>query len=130
MAPDGYSSLAAEVFTSHGESTWQQDDGDLIERAVNEFDDIGFLPKQALSDGWVLRVPYAYPVYYIGYADKVRSVRRFLNDTFANLHLVGRTGSFRYMNSDGVIEDALALNDYLTGRELAYIDVSLDYKVD
>ena len=34
------------------------------------------------------------------------------------------------MNSDGVIEDALALTDFLTGQRSDYVDVSKDYKVD
>ena len=34
------------------------------------------------------------------------------------------------MNSDGVIEDALALTDYLIGQQAEYIDVSKTYKVD
>ena len=75
------------------------------------------------------RVRFAYPVYDIGYADKVKAVHKFL-DQWPNLHLVGRTGSFRYMNSDGVIEDALRLADYLTGVRGEYVDVSKTYKVD
>jgi UDP-galactopyranose mutase len=68
-------------------------------------------------------------VYDIGYADKLREVRDFL-DRWQRLHLVGRTGSFRYMNSDGVIEDALRLADYLTGVRDRHVDVSKTYKVD
>ncbi len=130
MAPEGYTSLSAEVFTSRGETAWDTPDEQLVARAVREFESIGFLPANSLHDAWVLRVPFAYPVYYIGYADKVRTVKDFLASRFTNLHLVGRTGSFRYMNSDGVIEDALALTTYLTGERDEYIDVSRTYKVD
>ncbi len=130
MAPEGFTSLAAEVFTSRGEPAWETDDEALVARAVRELEHIGFLPAGTLHEAWVLRVPYAYPVYDIGYADKVRVVKDFLTATFPTLHLVGRTGSFRYMNSDGVIEDALALTDYLTGERSEYIDISKDYRVD
>ena len=130
MAPAGRTSLAAEVFTSRGEPAWETPDDQLVARAVREFEQIGFLPPNSLMDAWVLRVPYAYPVYYIGYAEKVRRVREFLDSTFRDLHLVGRTGSFRYMNSDGVIEDALALTDFLTGTHHEYVDVSKNYRVD
>lgn len=130
MAPAGFTSLAAEVFTSRGEPTWNMPDDQLIARALQDFEKIGFLKPGRLHDAWVLRVPFAYPVYYIGYADKVRAVKDFLNTRFPSLHLVGRTGSFRYMNSDGVIEDALALTNFLTGQQSEYVDVSKDYKVD
>ncbi len=130
MAPEGYTSLAAEVFTSRGERAWESADDQLVGRATHDFESIGFLPAKSLHDAWVLRVPFAYPVYYIGYADKVRTVKAFLSTNFPTLHLVGRTGAFRYMNSDGVIEDALALTTYLTGERDEYIDVSKNYKVD
>ena len=129
MAPDGYTSLAAEVFTSQGEPTWEQPDEALVKRAADDLTGIGFMPSGSLHQGWVKRVRFAYPVYDIGYADKVKAVHKFL-DQWPNLHLVGRTGSFRYMNSDGVIEDALRLADYLTGVRGEYVDVSKTYKVD
>ncbi|MCB0200939.1 MAG: hypothetical protein KDI03_12790, partial [Anaerolineae bacterium] len=90
---------------------------------------IGFMTAGSLHQGWVKRVRFAYPDYDIGYADKVKTVRQFLAQ-WPNLHLVGRTGSFRYMNSDGVIEDALRMADYLTGVRGEYVDVSQGYKVD
>ena len=129
MAPDGYTSLAAEVFTSQGEPTWEQADEVLVQRAVDDLTGIGFMTAGSLHQGWVKRVRFAYPVYDIGYADKVKTVRQFLAQ-WPNLHLVGRTGSFRYMNSDGVIEDALRMADYLTGVRGEYVDVSQGYKVD
>ena len=129
MTPDGYTSLAAEVFTSQGEPTWEQPDEALVQRAADDLSGIGFMARGSLQQGWVRRVRFAYPVYDIGYADKVKAVHKFL-DQWSNLHLVGRTGSFRYMNSDGVIEDALRLADYLTGVRGEYVDVSKTYKVD
>lgn len=130
LAPEGYTSLAAELFTSRGEPTWETPDHLLVDRAVREFEQIGFIPPNSLHNSWVLRVPFAYPVYYIGYADRVIAVKDFLNVNFPSLHLVGRTGSFRYMNSDGVIEDALALTSYLIGQQAEYVDISKTYKVD
>lgn len=129
MAPAGYTSLSAEVFTSQGEPAWKQPDDALIRRAADDLEYTGFLVPGKLYDGWVQRVKFAYPLYDIGYATKVKEVRGFL-DQWQNLHLVGRTGSFRYMNSDGVIEDALRLADYLTGVRAEHVDVSKDYKVD
>lgn len=129
MAPPGYTSLSVEIFTSQGEPAWQQPDDALIERAVSDLVKVGFLPSGKLAAGWVHRIKFAYPLYDIGYAEKVREVRRFLA-RWPNLHLVGRTGSFHYMNSDGVIEDALRLVDFLTGVRAEHVDVSRTYKVD
>jgi protoporphyrinogen oxidase len=129
MAPAGYTSLSAEVFTSQGETAWEQDDASLIQRAASDLVSTGFLPPGKVVDGWVHRVKFAYPLYDIGYASKLYEVREFL-ERWQRLHLVGRTGSFRYMNSDGVIEDALRLVDFLTGVRAQHVDVSKTYKVD
>ena len=129
MAPDGYTSLAAEVFTSQGDAAWEHADAELVRRAATDLTGIGFIPPDTLYDSWVHRVKYAYPVYDIGYAERLAEVRDFLA-RWPTLHLVGRTGSFRYMNSDGVIEDALRLADYLTGVRGQHVDVSKGYKVD
>lgn len=105
-------SLALEVFTSPGEPQWQADDSALVARSLDELEDIGWARRQEVLGAWVLRVPNAYPVYSLDYTDQVRRVV----DTLARwprLSLVGRTGSFRYMNVDGIIEDCFRLIDGL-----------------
>lgn len=129
MAPPGMTSLGLEVFTSQGEPTWSLGDDVLVERAVRELAQIGWLRPEEVVQHWVVRVKYAYPVYDIGYADRLRQVKEWLK-RWPRLHLVGRTGAFRYMNSDGVIEDALALADFITQRKQEHVDVSAGYRVD
>src|SRR5204863_10132910 len=97
-------SLSLEVFASHGEPAWQSPDADLIARATSELETIGWIRSGEIVKSWVLRVPYAYPVYYLDYQDQLRKVRAVL-DRWPRLSLLGRTGAFRYMNADGVIED-------------------------
>lgn len=129
MAPEGKTSLGVEIFTSQGEPTWELSDDALAERVERELIEIGWLRPNEIIGHWVLRVKYAYPVYDIGYGDRLRRVKSFLS-RWPRLHLVGRTGSFRYMNSDGVIEDALALCDFITGRKEEHRDVAVGYRVD
>jgi protoporphyrinogen oxidase len=129
MVPPGMTSLGLEVFTSQGEPAWNLADEVLVERAVRELAQIGWLRPEEVVQHWVLRVRYAYPVYDIGYAERLRRVKEWLG-RWPRLHLVGRTGSFRYMNSDGVIEDALALVDFITQRKPEHVDVSAGYRVD
>ena len=101
-------SLAVEVFSSEGEPAWSWGDDKIAGRAVAEIERIGWLSKGQVIGSWVLRVPYAYPLYRIGYAERVGEVRSFLQ-RYPGLMLVGRTGTFKYLNSDGVIEDCLKL---------------------
>lgn len=105
MVPKGqHTSLAVEIFSSRGERLWEMSDEAILNQVVAEMNDIGWVKKTDVHKSWVLRVPYAYPVYRIGYTEKLRAVKDYLSQ-WRNLHLVGRTGSFTYMNSDGVIED-------------------------
>jgi protoporphyrinogen oxidase len=101
-------SLALEVFSSPGEATWESRDADLVDRAVRELTGLGWLTRGEVTHSWVLRVPHAYPVQDLGYAERIASVRRVLG-RYPRLHLVGRTGAFSYMNVDGVVEDCFRL---------------------
>jgi protoporphyrinogen oxidase len=109
MVPsDDYTSLVVEIFSSRGESTWALSDSDLLNKVTEQMNEIGWINKAEVHKNWVLRVPYAYPVYRIGYEEKLKAVKDYLGQ-WQNLHLVGRTGAFHYMNSDGVIEDVFRL---------------------
>jgi protoporphyrinogen oxidase len=106
-SPD-VTSLAVEIFSSRGETVWQMTDDAIIDKVVEQMDEIGLISRSEFIKGWVVRVPFAYPIYYIGYEDEMKKVHSFL-EKWPKLHLVGRTGAFKYMNSDGVIEDVFRL---------------------
>lgn len=106
-SPD-VTSLCTEIFTSRGEGVWEMSDNQIVQTVIQQMHDINLLHKDELIKGWVYRVPFAYPVYRVGYEKKLGAVKDFMA-RFPNLYLVGRTGSFHYMNSDGVIEDVFRL---------------------
>jgi len=101
-------SLALEVFSSPGEATWDAPDADLVERATGELVRLGWMRRGDVTHAWVLRVPHAYPVHDLGYAERLATVRSAL-DRYPRLRLAGRTGSFSYMNVDGIVEDCFRL---------------------
>ncbi|HEY9862113.1 MAG TPA: FAD-dependent oxidoreductase [Candidatus Obscuribacterales bacterium] len=109
MVPsDEYTSLAVEIFSSRGEATWEMSDDAILDKVIEQMHEIGWIGKADVHKSWVMRVPYAYPVYRVGYESTLSKVKNYLSQ-WDNLHLVGRTGSFHYMNSDGVIEDVFRL---------------------
>jgi protoporphyrinogen oxidase len=113
MVPrDGVTSLALEIFSSPGDPQWQADDGALVARAIDELDGLGWVRRAQVLGSWVLRVPNAYPVYSLGYAAEVSRALDVLR-RWPRLSLAGRTGSFRYVNVDGIVEDSFRLIDAL-----------------
>jgi protoporphyrinogen oxidase len=112
MVPAGKTSLGLEVFASPGDETWQCPDAALIDRALADLARLGLVARDRVRDAWVVRVPHAYPIYRVGYADQLDHMRKYLA-RWPTLHLLGRTGSFCYLNMDGTIDQALRLVEVL-----------------
>ena len=128
MTPPGMTSLVAEIFTGRDEPTWHSADDAIAAKTVTQLHALGFLSGDRVVDRRVLRVKNAYPVYRLGYRNELERAHRYLQQ-FPGLHLVGRTGAFRYLNSDGVIKDALTLVDWLCGQAPAQVEVGEHYVV-
>jgi protoporphyrinogen oxidase len=108
MTPKEASSLCVEVFCSEGDPVWCRPDGDMIETVVSELDQLGFLPRRRVKQAWLLRVSHAYPLYRVGYAEQLTHATSMVA-RWPTLHLLGRTGTFQYLNMDAVIRDSLQL---------------------
>lgn len=108
MAPDGSASVCAEIFSSPGETLWGRGDGELIDTVSRELARVGLLTADRISGAWVAREPHAYPVYRIGYAEPLKRLVDHAGN-LRGLHLCGRTGRFRYLNMDGVLDDGMAV---------------------
>ena len=110
MIPDpSTTSLCVEIFASPHEPLWSADDQDIVSQVVQQLHQLGMVKRNKLIGAGLRRVPHAYPIYRIGYQQQLATTHHYLSQ-FKNLHLLGRTGTFFYMNSDGVIEQVL---DYL-----------------
>jgi protoporphyrinogen oxidase len=114
MAPPGKTSLCAEIFCFEGDDVWRRSDAELIGSVQTDLARLGILARERVSEGWVARVPDAYPVYRVGYDAQLRRVRDYLA-SWSTLHLLGRTGSFEYLNADAVIAQALDTVDMFAG---------------
>ena len=92
-------SVGLEFFCFQGDELWEMDDDDLVELAKRELGQLGLGDPAKVEKGYVTRVPLAYPMYDADYAERVLSIRGWL-ETIANLQQVGRNGLHRYNNSD------------------------------
>jgi protoporphyrinogen oxidase len=130
MVPDATreSCLGLEYFCFEGDGLWTTPDRDLIELGKRELAQLGLVQPADVTDGAVVRMPKAYPVYDGGYEPAMRQVREFL-PRVPNLQLTGRNGMHRYNNQDhSMLTAMLAARNILGSRfDLWQVNVEQEY---
>jgi protoporphyrinogen oxidase len=118
MVPDpSKASVGLEYFCFQGDDLWDASDDTLVELATKEIHKLGLADRAKVERGFVTRVPLAYPMYDADYADRVATIRGWL-ETLSNLQQVGRNGLHRYNNSDHSMLTAIrAVENILDGTE-------------
>jgi protoporphyrinogen oxidase len=113
MVPDpAKACVGLEYFCFAGDELWEMDDDDLVELGMRELAQLGLATPDKLQFGFAVRVPKAYPIYDADYAERVSTIRAWL-DGLENLHQVGRNGLHRYNNSDHSMLTAMRTVDNL-----------------
>ena len=113
MVPDpSKACVGLEYFCFQGDELWEMDDDDLVKFGMRELEQLGLVRSDQLEFGFVERVPKAYPMYDAEYAERVQSIRGWL-DKLDNFVQVGRNGLHRYNNSDHSMLTAMRAVDNL-----------------
>src|SRR5262249_57588355 len=100
MVPDGRrTGIGMEYFVWKDDEMWATPDDALIALAAREGEVLKLFSAHEASDGLVVRVPDAYPIYDPGYRESLALVRQWLA-RLENVQLVGRNGQHRYNNQD------------------------------
>jgi protoporphyrinogen oxidase len=116
MVPDeSKACVGLEYFCFSGDRLWEMADEDLVEMAKGELEQLGLVSRDKVERGFVTRVPLAYPMYDTDYAERVGSIRGWL-EGITNLQQVGRNGLHRYNNSDhSMLTSIRAVDNILNG---------------
>ena len=116
MVPDpDKACVGLEYFCFAGDDLWTMDDDALVALAAGELEQLRLAPRRSVDRGFAIRVPKAYPIYDADYAERVATIRGWL-DGIENLQQVGRNGLHRYNNSDHSMLTAMrAVDNLLTG---------------
>ena len=100
MVPEpGRSSIGMEYFCDAGDLFWSKPDVELAEMAARELSLLGLADADDVVDSFVVRQPFAYPVYDRLYDRHLRVLRDYIG-RFRNLQTIGRNGMHRYNNMD------------------------------
>ncbi|MBK7495057.1 MAG: FAD-dependent oxidoreductase [Candidatus Omnitrophica bacterium] len=103
LVPEGMSCLCAEIPARPTDPVQYVDDTELMDRVWDGFKRTGMAQGAERVDQVVLKVPYAYPIYRLGYRQELQQVLDYLSG-FGNLISTGRHGLFHYNNSDHSME--------------------------
>jgi protoporphyrinogen oxidase len=115
MVPDDAdASIGMEYFCFEGDDFWNMDDDDLVKLAGAEIEKLKLAKAADVRFGFVERVQKAYPIYDEKYAERVQTIRGWLETSTKNLTQVGRNGLHRYNNSDHSMLTAMRAVDNIT----------------
>lgn len=130
LSPIGTTSIVFELACQEGDETWNMKDEDLASMvADNYIKEFHYFEKSDIVNSYVHRVPKEYPVYDIGYKEKVVKLKEYLKE-FKNLQIIGRNGTFKYNNSDHSIQMGLYSARNIMGEnyDLDNINTDRDYQ--
>ncbi|MBA3841978.1 MAG: NAD(P)/FAD-dependent oxidoreductase [Actinobacteria bacterium] len=127
MVPDPEKScVGLEYFCFAGDDLWTMSDDDLVALASRELEQLGLTAQSKVERGFAIRVPKAYPIYDGDYAERVATIRAWL-DGIVNLQQVGRNGLHRYNNSDHSMLTAMrAVDNLLAGAHHDIWEVNVE----
>lgn len=108
--------VGVEYFVWAGDALWRSLDEEIVALATREMGELGLIDPAAVVDGVVVRMGDAYPVYDPGYAQRVATVRDWL-DTIENLQTVGRAGQHQYNNMDHSVMTGMLAARNVLGEE-------------
>ena len=127
LVPDPkLSCLGLEYFVWENDELWKSSDETLIRLATEEVEKLKLVKKGEVRGGAVVRVKRAYPIYDIGYQERLEVLRRFLKG-FENFDTIGRNGQHRYNNQDHSMATALlAVRNIVAGATYDPWNVNVD----
>ena len=114
MCPPGKTSICFDITTFSNSPEASMTDAALIERTIEDACRVDYFQKDWVENAIVVRISHAYPYYDVEYKGRLNSVVSFLETETE--YLLGRTGIFRYNNSDNSIEMGFELAEKLLSR--------------
>ncbi|MDO8141185.1 MAG: NAD(P)/FAD-dependent oxidoreductase [Candidatus Brocadiales bacterium] len=116
MVPDqDKTCLGLEYFCFEGDELWRMAEQELIELGKSELSILGLVDARDIEDGFVVRMPKAYPIYDSRYQESLRIIYEFISQ-IDNLQLVGRNGLHKYNNQDHSMLSAMRAVENILGE--------------
>lgn len=118
--------LSLELWYDPDDAQWREPDEKHIERASADLRGTGLIQGTRITAGHVIRVPFCYPVYTLGYKNHLRILQNYVR-TIPGLDVIGRCGSFKYNNQDhSLLMGILAAENIALGHNHDLWGVNVD----
>jgi protoporphyrinogen oxidase len=111
LVKEGRTCLGLEFFVNEGDELWTMADEDLVALGTRELEHLNLVTPGSVEQGFVVRMPKAYPVYDDRYAANLEVIRAWIAANTPNVHPVGRNGMHRYNNADHSMLTALLTSE-------------------
>jgi protoporphyrinogen oxidase len=112
LCPPGENMLAVEFSCHHGDDLWKMSGQELFELSLPHLEQDGILSRKHATKLFLLRAAHAYPIRYYGFREHLDNVLEYVQAQ-PNLNVLGRTGEYRYIDSDQCMERAFALAEQI-----------------
>ena len=127
LVKDGKTCLGLEYFVNIGDELWTMKDEELISLAKDELEKLSLITKDSVLEGYVVRMPKAYPVYDLNYSDNIKNISTWLNKEHKNIFPIGRNGMHRYNNQDHSMMTAIkSIRNILNGENNNIWEVNVE----
>jgi protoporphyrinogen oxidase len=103
LGPKDKTAVCCDLTCDEGDATWGQSDDALVKRCLDALVEAGLTGADRFEAGFVRRFKSFYPMYTIGYRERLKTAYGRLRET-KNLVLTGRLGMFNYNNSDHCLD--------------------------
>lgn len=119
--------LCLEYWCNFGDPLWQMEDREIIKLASKELKLTGLTNQAEVSDGYVLKIPHCYPVYFRNYKRTLTPIQEYL-DQIKCLQVIGRYGSYKYNNQDhSIFMGILAAENVISEKNNNLWEINTDY---
>jgi protoporphyrinogen oxidase len=105
VAPEGCSSVLAEITYNDGDPVTGMKDDEIIGHVISSLESMGLIRKDAVVSSGIARHRFAYVVYDLASLKNIRTVRDYSREI--GIDLVGRFAQFEYLNMDGCIRSVM-----------------------
>jgi protoporphyrinogen oxidase len=130
LVKEGKTCLGLEYFVNIGDELWSMEDEKLIDLAIKELEKLSLIKTNSTHEGYVVRMPKAYPVYDLDYSKNIDTIEKWLSKDHKNIYPIGRNGMHRYNNQDhSMMTAVLSIRNIILGEKnnIWKVNVEEDY---